>query len=617
VVKEVIRTVPLRDDLLNPIPGDNPSGESLRYAPVYDQIKEARREEDEIAQGDWKTERKKADWVLVTKLCGEALARKSKDLQLAAWLTEAQVHREGYAGLNSGLTLIHGLLENFWDTLYPELEDGDAELRATPLDWVGSRLDGPLRKVPITRGGLDWLKYKESRGVPSEEDASASEAKLEARNTAVSEGKLTPEEFDADFAATPKSAYEQWQADLDACLESIDALNGLCEEKFGDVAPNFSGLKKTVEELKQTVRILLVRKREAEPDGEAPAAEPAEETGGGYYEEQATESAPAAAAAPARAPIKVKKAPAGPEPVDREDAIARVESAARYLRQNDAYNPAGYLLLRGLRWGELRASGGDVDASLLEAPDTAVRQELKRLFNEGEYQQALDVAEAAMGQPCGRGWLDLQRYAVRCCDNLGYYQPAAAIRSELKALLADLPGLLELTLLDDTPVANAETRAWIEEEVSPPAAGRQADAWAPAPAEGPPAQEDGVERPPDVFEMALEACRSGRAEEGIEMLAREAAQEPSARARFQRKVQLAQICLGAGHDSVAYPILEGLAQEIEERRLEDWEAPEMIAHALALLFRSMRKVEVSPEQKQKVYNRICRLDPVQALAVSR
>ena len=37
--------MPLRDDLLNPIPGDNPSGESLRYAPVFDKIKEARREE--------------------------------------------------------------------------------------------------------------------------------------------------------------------------------------------------------------------------------------------------------------------------------------------------------------------------------------------------------------------------------------------------------------------------------------------------------------------------------------------------------------------------------------------------------------------------------------------
>ena len=43
--------MPLPDNLLNPIPGENPSGEDLRYAPIYDQIKEARRAEDEAAQG--------------------------------------------------------------------------------------------------------------------------------------------------------------------------------------------------------------------------------------------------------------------------------------------------------------------------------------------------------------------------------------------------------------------------------------------------------------------------------------------------------------------------------------------------------------------------------------
>jgi len=45
--------MPLRDDLLAPIPGAKPSGENLRYAPVYDKIKEARREDDDAPQGEW------------------------------------------------------------------------------------------------------------------------------------------------------------------------------------------------------------------------------------------------------------------------------------------------------------------------------------------------------------------------------------------------------------------------------------------------------------------------------------------------------------------------------------------------------------------------------------
>jgi len=51
--------MPLPEGLLNPIPGENPSGKTLRYDPVYDKIREARREEDVLPQGDWSREVKK------------------------------------------------------------------------------------------------------------------------------------------------------------------------------------------------------------------------------------------------------------------------------------------------------------------------------------------------------------------------------------------------------------------------------------------------------------------------------------------------------------------------------------------------------------------------------
>jgi len=94
--------MPLRDDILNPIPGANPSGESLRYAPVYDKIKEARRQDDEGPMGDWQRERKVADWALVLKLGTEAVATKSKDLQLAVWLTEASCTKKASPVCNPG-----------------------------------------------------------------------------------------------------------------------------------------------------------------------------------------------------------------------------------------------------------------------------------------------------------------------------------------------------------------------------------------------------------------------------------------------------------------------------------------------------------------------------------
>ncbi len=595
--------MPLREDILNPIPGDNPSGESLRYAPIYDQIKEARREDDDVPQGEWQIAVKKADWVLAAKLASEALATKSKDLQIAAWLTEAMLQREGYAGLQAGLVLLRGLIENFWDSLYPELEDDDAELRAAPLDWVGSRLDKPIKNVPLTRGGLDWFKYKESRTVPTEDEAGANEARLQARTAAIEEGRPTPEAFDADFNSTPAASYETWESQLAGCLEAAGALKAATEAKFTDYAPSFSDLERTLEEVKNTVRILRVRKGggqlvEASPRREEEVAPPTEEAGYGA----------AAAAAPAR------RKTAGPEPADREDACERVAALARYLREQDAGNPAPYLMLRGLRWGELRAAGEgyDPDPSLLEAPPTATRQALKRLAGEGEWQQVLETAETAMGTPCGRAWLDLQRYAATACDNLGYYAAAWAIKSEVRALLGDLPRLADMSLSDDTPSANGETRAWLKEFLAPA-----------APYSQPPAGEDsdeealGTEAAPDAYQLALDAARSGQVRDAIEILNREAAQEPSGRGRFRRRVQLAQVCMGAGETAIALPILEDLAAEIERRKLEEWEPPDVIAQALSLLYRSMDKNEANAEEKQKVYGRVCRLDPVEALALRR
>ena len=94
--------MPLQEDLLNPIAGDNPSGQDVRYDNnllLYDKIKEARRQDDNLAQGAWEHERKVADYALVVKLAQEALATRTKDLQLAAWLTESALRTEGFAGL--------------------------------------------------------------------------------------------------------------------------------------------------------------------------------------------------------------------------------------------------------------------------------------------------------------------------------------------------------------------------------------------------------------------------------------------------------------------------------------------------------------------------------------
>jgi type VI secretion system protein ImpA len=100
-------------------------------------------------------------------------------------------------------------------------------------------------------------------------------------------------------------------------------------------------------------------------------------------------------------------------------------------------------------------------------------------------------------------------------------------------------------------------------------------------------------------------------------MANEAAQESSGRGRFRRRVQLAQICLGAGRAELAAPILQDLSGEIERRNLEAWEQADMLSHPLALLLRCLAKLDASAEERQKLYARICRLDPLQALSIKK
>ena len=66
------------------------------------------------------------------------------------------------------------LSRQFWDHLYPEIEDGDAEVRVAPLAWLGGdkrRCPPAIRLAPITNTGLTIFKYRDSRHVGHEAQA--------------------------------------------------------------------------------------------------------------------------------------------------------------------------------------------------------------------------------------------------------------------------------------------------------------------------------------------------------------------------------------------------------------------------------------------------------------
>lgn len=611
--------MPLRDDLLNPIAGDNPSGANLRYEKVYDQIKEARTEDDDtIPTGAWARTIKKADYNQVIKLAGEALANKSKDLQLAAWLMEAHVKKEGIGLVQPCLQLIQDLQNQFWDTLYPEIEDGDPGMRATPIEWAANRASAILREAPITRDGLNYFQYKESRTIGYEADAESSDAKSALRQQAIADGKPTAEDFDKSFNGTPKSWYVNAEASIHLSVETMDALQVYCEEKYGDDGPGFGKLRASLEEVGQVVTGLLNEKRKTEPDApppeeevEEPEPEPEEEAAAEVEAETETEAAPVARPKPSKS--------MSAEPADRDDAFARVQACAKFLQKDNPSSPVAYMLQTALRFAETRETGSYPAWDFLAPPPTEKRQNLKRLASESNWEELLFEAIALAGEPCGRGWLDVQRYIWKATYEAGYATISSAVIAMVQGLLKDIPEIPTWTMSDDTPTANPETQKWLEEMVIPkppePVIVEVEREVEPEPAPASYAQPQQAEAPPDILETARELMARGHLPQAIQLLMRDAAQQPSGRARFQRRLQIAQLCVGAGQAKVAHPVLEELVKEIDQRQLEEWEATDMIAPPLALLLKCLDGSE-NGAMRDSVFNRLCRIDPIAAMDAS-
>jgi len=606
--------MPFPDDLLNPVEGSNPSGANLRYDPLYDKIKEARREEAVPPPGMTERDRKVADNPLVIKLTTEALTTKTKDLWLAVWLSEALLKQKGYAGLLDGLTLCHGLVDKFWDTLYPELEDGDAELRAAPLEFLGTALEIPLRSVPlVAKDPYGLTDLQQAKALGYEGAAKTDEAKKQ-REAAIKAGKVTIDAFDKSFEESPKAFYAKMEKDLDSCLQKFAQLRETSGARFGDASPSWGKLEGSLSEVRVIVHGFLQKKREKEPD---PVEEVAPEPSA--VEAEAGTAGEAGPAAPPRAGVLISLDTSS-EPADRIEAVRKIAEGAAFLRRREPGSPAAYLMLRGLRWGELRAAVAKADPTALEAPPTELRKHLKRLALDKKWEELLDAAENAMALPCSRAWFDLQRFVVEACGGLGNdYEPIArAVRSEMKALISEIPQLLDATLMDDTPAANAETRAWLKSLISSPPAPETAGAEPPAvPVTSNGSASRWPGRATEVYAVAQQALREGQERRAFEILQQDLARQRCGRERFNRRLQLVEMCVSTNKPNIAQPILDDLAASIENHKLDDWEEPGLVASALSTILKLSQKVQADKAQQQKLFERICRLDPAQALGTGK
>jgi len=343
------------EGLLAPISGDNPAGENLQYSGLHDEIREARRAEDALAQGDWQRELKAADWDLTLELSEKALKTQTKDLQVAAWLAEALVKKHGFPGLRDGLKVMRGLHERFWDNVYPEVDDGDLEARANSLSWLDRQTAFALKEVPLTKApgmAYSYIQMEQSKefDLPPNADADTINRVNAERAKAAESGKITPEDFAKAKSGSKRAFYEEVSGQLAECSQEFKALDRVMDEKFGRETPGLGELKKSLDQVKDFADKTLKEKRAEEPS----AADVGAEEGAG------AEGASASGTAAATGSIR-----------SRQDALARLAQVADYFRRTEPHSPVSYLVQRAITWGQMPLDAwlADVikDGGLLEA----------------------------------------------------------------------------------------------------------------------------------------------------------------------------------------------------------------------------------------------------------
>lgn len=226
-------------------------GTYLRYEPVYDDIKEARREDDpQLSQGVWQTDLKRANWVAVEHLCVEALTHQTRDLQLALWLTEALAVMDGPNGLIKGLQLTNTMSQRFWDHFHPTDED----FRIPLWEWVDQELNRRLILLPITHRGHSYSDWLNALNLESVRQRSPERVPGNAVTVAAVRKAL-------ESAKRPFSLEQ-----IDTIEAIINQIRDFLGEKVEN-APGFTVFRRTLQELKPLCKPL--------PPKEEPAPTPA------------------------------------------------------------------------------------------------------------------------------------------------------------------------------------------------------------------------------------------------------------------------------------------------------------------------------------------------------
>lgn len=335
------------EQLLTPIDGDNPAGVDLRedVSPTSDYyaMKDARsaaRAAERSLEAEDEPGALPEEWRTILTSAPELIQTKSKDLELTSWLIEALLRAHGFAGLRDGFRLASGLVDQFWDNLYPLEDEDGVETKVAPLAGLnGEGADGtliqPIRKVLIT-DGMNFGPFAAWHYDQAMELAKITDP--EKKQQRISAGMVQMEDFEKSAAESSADYYVALVGDLGECLEAFEALSSKLDEKCGHDAPPTSNIRNTLRAVQDIVSfvsrdLIAADAPEAAAEGEAAAA-PGAGNGAG---------APAAGGA----------AQVSAQIASREDAFRQLTKVAEFFRKTEPHSPISYTLDDAVRRGKL------------------------------------------------------------------------------------------------------------------------------------------------------------------------------------------------------------------------------------------------------------------------
>ncbi|WP_313166842.1 type VI secretion system protein TssA [Massilia oculi] len=292
------------DALLAPIAPDNPCGADLAFSPEVDEIARARLADDpSLEQGAWVTALKEADWKLVGKRCTGLLQTRSKDLQLAVWLAEANAKTGGMRGLAEGLGLVAALCERYWEGLHPQADEDGFERRIGNLSWLAGRIAPLVKTMPLAENGV---------------------LTLQAWEVARAKGPEAVAELETARARSKGDFVQALLADCEGCLAALQELERVVDAQLGADGPGYSVGRAALRDVVDLIK-------------------PAAMAGAAPTEAAAAGGTVTALALPVRVDGQV---------AHRDQALAQLRQVAEFFRRTEPHSPVAYLAEKAARWGE-------------------------------------------------------------------------------------------------------------------------------------------------------------------------------------------------------------------------------------------------------------------------